>query len=299
MKIKTKRYYIYYSAAVFGFVVAILPLKLGFWLGDLLAKLAYAFFKGERETALTNLRSAFPEKTDGEREKIAKGVFANLFKSWIELLSIYKLNRKNLDRWITVEGLEKTERALSKGKGFMMLAGHFGNWELIGIFFSLMGYPSNIIARRIYFDKYNSFITKVRASKKVNVIYRDESPRKILRALKNNEALGIVADQDIDSIDGVFVDFFGKPAYTSTAPVALAMASGAELIPGFLIREGNRHRLVVEDPIEIEEKPTKEETVRFNTQKWSRIAESYIRKYPEQWVWIHNRWKTKPDGFSK
>ena len=103
----------------------------------------------------------------------------------------------------------------------------------------------------------------------------------------------LLADQDVDSVDGIFVDFFGKPAHTPKGPVALALATGAPLVPCFMIREKNCHKLVLEDPIELEEKSDKDETIKFNTQKWSRIVESYIRRYPEQWVWMHRRWKTK------
>ena len=295
MKIKTKRYYTYYILAIAGFCVAILPLRVGYWLANLMGKVAYAVLKKERGVAFQNLRDCFPEKTAAEREKLVRTVFTNLAKNGVELFNIYKLKKSNVDRWITVEGLEKTERALSRGKGFIMLACHFGNWELMSVYFSLIGYPSNIIARRVYFDRYDRFMQNLRASKGINVVYRDESPRKILKALRNNEALGIIADQDIDSIDGVFVDFFGRPAHTSTAPVALALATEAQIIPGFLVREkNNRHRLLIENPIEIEKKSTKEETLKFNTQKWSRVVESYIRKYPGQWVWMHKRWKTKP-----
>ncbi len=134
----------------------------------------------------------------------------------------------------------------------------------------------------------------MRASKNVNVIYRDESPKKLLKVLRKNEVLGLLADQDMDSVDGVFVEFFGKPTYTAKAPVAIAMASKAPLIPLFVIWGPKRHKLIIEDPIEIEIKATKEETIKHNTQKWTRLLESYIRKYPDHWVWMHRRWKTKP-----
>ncbi|MBL7157132.1 MAG: lysophospholipid acyltransferase family protein [Candidatus Omnitrophica bacterium] len=296
MKIKTKRYYLYYLAAISGFIIAILPLRLGLYLANLAGGIVFAVAGKERKEALNNLRSSFPEKSDSEIEEIAKKVFSNLCKNAVELINTYKLNRKNLDRWIKTEDLEKAERALSKGNGIIILASHFGNWELLSFCFTLRNHATSVIARRIYFDKYEHFINRVRRSKGVKVIYRDESPRKILKALKNNEVLGILADQDIDSVDGVFVDFFGKPAYTPKAPVALAFASGAPLVPAFVVREGNSRRLVIGDEINLVEKSNKEETIKFNTQRWSRIVESFIRKYPEQWVWMHRRWKTKPDG---
>jgi KDO2-lipid IV(A) lauroyltransferase len=125
------------------------------------------------------------------------------------------------------------------------------------------------------------------------VIYRDESPRKMLKTLKKNWIVGIVADQDVDSVDGVFVNFFGHQAYTPSGPVALARASGAVLLPVFIIREGDGHTIAIDEPIELRDTDDKEADLIYNTQKWSNVVESYIRKYPDQWVWMHRRWKTK------
>ena len=128
-----------------------------------------------------------------------------------------------------------------------MLSCHFGNWDLQAMYFALTGRPINVIARRIYFNKYDDFINKARRSKGVNIIYRDESPRKILRALKRDETVGVLADQDVDSVDGVFVNFFGHLAYTPKAPVALALATGAALIPCFTVRDGMGYRYIIEE----------------------------------------------------
>lgn len=295
MKIKTKRYYAYYLACVARFFIGILPLKFALGLGEVVGRIVFAIAKKERKNALINLRNSFPKKSDAEIERIAKAVFTNLCKNVIEWMGSYKLNKRNIDFWVKDEGFEKVRQVLLKGKGGIMLASHFGNWELISIYFLLKDCPGTVIARRIYFDRYDKFINRVRTSKGVGVIYRDESPKKILRVLKNGGLIGILADQDVDSVDGVFVDFFGKPAYTPKAPVAFSLASGAPLIPCFMIREKNRYRLIVEDPIVPIQRSTKEETIQYNTERWSRLIESYIRKYPEQWVWLHKRWKTRPD----
>ncbi|MGB2705728.1 MAG: lysophospholipid acyltransferase family protein [Candidatus Omnitrophota bacterium] len=297
MKIKTRRYYLYYLAKVGGLLISILPLKVGLFLAGLTGKATFAVLPKARRETLDNLKNAFPEKKDTEIERIAKEVFSNLCKNAVEMASYRKLTSRTLDRWVVSDGAyEKIDRALSKGKGVIMLASHFGNWELISAYFTLKGYRGTVIARRIYFYKYDEFINRLRSYVGVGVVYRDDSPKKILKVLKKNEMLGVLADQDVDSVDGVFVDFFGRPAYTPKAPVALALASGAPLIPCFMIREKNHHRLVLEDPIELEEKSDKEETIKFNTQKWSCVIESYIKRYPEQWVWMHRRWKTKPEN---
>lgn len=293
MKIKTRRYYIYNLAVIGGFLIAVLPKKLSLYLADRVGKIVFRILKKERLKMIDNLKSSFPEKTDAEIESIAKEVFSNLCRHAVELLNLYKLNRTNLDKWVKPEGLEKVDKVLSKGKGIVVLSSHFGNWELQAIFLALMGYRPVVIARKVYFDKYEAFISKARRSKGVEVVYRDESPKKILKALKKNRLLGILADQDVDSIDGVFVEFFGRQAYTPKAPVSFALASGAALVPGFTVKEGSHYRYIFEDPIEFEKMPTKEETIKVNTQKWTRVLESYIRKHPGHWVWMHKRWKTK------
>ncbi len=294
MKIKTVRYYVYNLAVIGGFLVAMLPIRLGLFLANLVGMIGFKIIPKYRNQACESLRIAFPEKSDSEIKKIARDVFINLCKYGVELLNIYKLNSKNLSRWIKPEGFEKVEKALEKGKGVLMLSSHFGNWDLQAMYFSLTNHPIDVIARRIYFNRYDNFINKARRSKGMGVIYRDESPRKILRALRDNKAIGILADQDMDSVDGVFVNFFGRPAYTAKAPVALSLASGAPLIPCFTVRDGDHYRFIIEDPIEIEEKEDKQKTIEFNTQKWTSVLEKYIRKYPTQWVWVHRRWKTSP-----
>ena len=295
MKIKTRRYYLYIFARIGMFFIAILPLKVGLYLGHLVGGLIYKFSDKERRNATQNLKKAFPEKTDAEIERIAREAFSNVCKNAIEWINSYKLTEKTADKWVIHEdGLDKIRQVLAKGKGGILLPSHIGNWELISLYFPLKGCYGTVIVRRIYFDGYDKFINKMRTSRGTGIIYRDESPKKILRLLKKGKLIGILADQDMDSVDGVCVNFFGRPAYTPKAPVVLSAATGAPLIPCFVIREKNGHRVIVEDPIEVIDKGDKEETIKFNTQRWSDIIESYIKKYPEQWVWMHKRWKTKP-----
>jgi KDO2-lipid IV(A) lauroyltransferase len=168
------------------------------------------------------------------------------------------------------------------------------------IFIKLKGYEGGVIARRLYFHKYDKFIVNLRRRFDVPIIYRDESPKKILKVLKDGGVLGILADQDMDSVDGVFVDFFGRSAYTPTAPVKLGMVTGADLLPAFMIRKkDNTFKLMIEKPIEIPEEKGTDEDVKRYTQAWTDVLEKYIKKYPDQWVWLHPRWKTRPTAKEK
>lgn len=294
MRYKYRRYFLYYLGRVFAFFVYLLPIGVGVRIAAFLGGCAYLALPKYRNMAIANLRRAFgSEKSPQEIRKIARGVFVNLAKSACEVVNFPKINEKNIDRFLKIEGVEHVDRSFAAGKGTIVLASHFGNWELLGMAFRVKGYPGVTIGRKIYFYKYDNFLNKLRKSHDVNVIYRDDSPRKMLKTLKDNWILGIVADQDVDSVEGVFVNFFGIPAYTPAGPAVLARVSGAAMIPCFVIRQKRGHLLKIEKPVELVDTGNKEADVVTNTQRWSNIVESYIRKYPEQWVWMHRRWKTQ------
>ena len=197
------------------------------------------------------------------------------------------------------EGLNKLRRELEgelkKGRGVILLTAHFGNWEMLALTTRVKGYPGSAIGRRLYFHKYDQYLNSLRKIHDVNVIYRDQSPRSILKVLRAGKIIGMLADQDVDSVEGVFVDFFGRPAYTPIGPAALAMASGASIVPAFMVRiESDKHVMMIDKPVEITDTGNKEADLLTNTKRWSDIVESYIRRYPDQWVWMHRRWKTRP-----
>ena len=300
MKRKAIRSVLYYLLIIARFIIRLFPLGLGLFIGGILGRLAYYIVRKERIKTLANLRLAFgKEKSEKEIRRIGREVFANLGKNLVELADFPKINKSNINTLVSENGLHKINKALGKKNGVIILASHFGNWELLAAYLTLKDYRGPVIARKIYYEKYDRLLNDLRASKNVEVIYRDESPKKILRVLKSGGMIGILADQDVDSVEGVFVDFFGELAYTPTAPVSLALATGAQILPCFLIREGNRRTFIVEDPIELEISGNKERDVAINTQKWSSVIESYLRKYPEQWVWMHRRWKTRPEDKNK
>jgi len=297
MRYKYRRYFLYYLGRVFAFLVYLLPLSISLKIVALLGRCAYLVLPKYRKITIANLSMVFArEKSAREIRKIARAVFVNLAKSACEVINFPKINEKNIDRFIRIEGIEHVDRSFEAGKGTIILASHFGNWELLGMTFRVKGYPGVTIGRKIYFHKYDEFLNNLRKSHDVNVIYRDDSPRKMLKVLKENRILGIVADQDVDSVEGVFVNFFGAPAYTPAGPVALARVSRATMIPCFVIRQKTGHILKIEEPIKFVDTGNKEADLVTNTQKWSEVIESYIRRYPEQWVWMHKRWKTKKNN---
>ncbi len=293
-KNKFYRHIIYYAVVAAQKVFSALPYRLGFSFGGTIGKITYHVLLKERKRTLTHLRTAFgDEKSVAEYESIGKRMFEHYGKTIAELGLIKKIIL-NIDERVRFEGLHHVDEALKAGKGAIIVMAHFGNWELMGAALAFKGYPCHAIARRIYFEKYNRLLSDFRATMKVRTIYRDESPKTMLKALKSNGIVGFAVDQDIDSVESVFVDFFGRPAYTATAPVRFAMLSGAPLIPSFIVREGMNHRILVQPPVPIDNTGNREEDVKVTTQRWVRIQEDFIRRYPHFWVWNHRRWKTSP-----
>ncbi|MCX5686284.1 MAG: lysophospholipid acyltransferase family protein [Candidatus Omnitrophica bacterium] len=295
MKFKVRRYLLYYLGRALAFLFCLMPLRAGLVIGGFLGRAAYHLLPEYRNITIDNLDLAFgKEKSPSEIKRIAKDVFRNLGKNAAELVNFPKINEKNIGDFVLLKNRQILDEAFRKGRGIIIITAHIGNWELMAAALRLNNYPGVTVGRKIYFDKYDKYLNYLRKTHDVNVIYRDDSPRKILKVLKENRIVGIVADQDVDSVEGVFVNFFGLAAYTPSGPAAIARATGAALIPVFIIRKNGRHELVIEEPIELVDTGDKPGDIIKNTQKWSDVIESYIRRYPEQWVWMHRRWKTKP-----
>lgn len=295
MKIKYRRYYLYYLLKTAFFVLSRVPLMVGLFIANALGDIAFFLVGKARNVAISNLDAAFGGD-HGSNVRIARKVFRNLVKNGAEWIKLFVLEPKDLGKLVTeIEGLEHVDAVLAKGRGAIVMGFHFGNWELLPIYVKNLGYKGAVVGRRIYFRKYDKFIVGMRNRFNVKVIYRDESPKKTLRELRDGGIMGILADQDIASIDGVFVDFFGRPAYTPTAPVKLAIAAKTDILPGFVVRKkDNTHKIVIEKPIGVSSADNTEEDVKRYTQEWTSVLEKYVRAYPEQWVWIHERWKTRP-----
>lgn len=292
-KFKLRRYILYYLGRVGAFIIYLIPLGVSLNIAAFFGALAFRLLGKYRRTTIENLKMAFgDEKTDEEIVGIARRVFENLAKGGVELINFPKITKEKLGELVTLKNAHILDEAYGRGKGIVLLTAHFGSWELLALTLRL-NYPGVTLGRRLYFDKYDQFLNRLRKVHDINVVYRDESPRRMLKVLKDNLILGIVADQDIDSIGGVFVNFMGRPAYTPGGPVALAKASGAALIPALIIREGDHHTLVIEKPVELVDTGNKEADLVTNTQRWSDVIERYIRQYPDQWVWMHRRWKTQ------
>jgi len=288
-----KRKILYFLVVVLRFLTFFIPFRLGQKIGSFLGYLSYFVVKKYRNTAIENIKTCFPEMKDSEVCSLTKRVFINQGKNFFEVLMFHRLNKKNVEKIVSFEGRSNLEKAFSFNKGVLILAAHFGNWELLGASLSIFGFPINVIARRVYIEGLERIITKIRMSKGMKVITRGErdSSYGIVRALHKNQAIGILIDQNTKSVPGVYVNFFGKKAYTPSGLAVLAIKTGAVVVPGFIIRQKNdTHRIEISEPVEIIKTGDISKDIEKNTQIFNDIIESYVRKYPEQWVWFHKRW---------
>jgi KDO2-lipid IV(A) lauroyltransferase len=300
VKHKFRKDILYWGAVGLLFMTRLLPSRLLYALGATGGFCAYYILRRERRKTVAHLAYAYgTEKGRAELKRIARTVFVNLGCNLAELALYPRLNDRNIHRIVSMEGKEILDREFRKGKGILIITGHIGNWEFIPTYFLALGYTGGVVARRVYYEKYDRLLVSLRRSKGFRVFYRDESPKAVLLTLRNNEVVGILADQDVRKLDGVFVDFFGKPAYTPTAPVLLAMKSGAPLIPARIVRNGRTHRIIIDEPLKLRRSGDKAADIRYNTQLWSDEIERYIREHPDQWVWMHRRWRTKPEDVGR
>jgi len=279
-------------ATIFQLLPRKVALALGVWIGNL----SYIVLKRRRRIAISNLKIAFAKKfSDQEIQRICRKSFQGLGKNLAEFLQFPQLTTENIWELVNVEGKENLDIALSQGKGAIIFVPHFGNWELTGLISGVL-IPNRIKA--IVFElrnkRLNQLVWKYRQHLSAELIPKKRAIRRIILALQQNCAIGFFADQDAGD-SGVFVDFFGKPASAVRSPMILALKTGAPILFSVCIRQPNNQHLVkIYEPFYIEISKNLEHDVQYNTERLLKILEREIRKYPDQWLWLHNRWKTQP-----
>ena len=296
-KKKPYRFWAYLAARLAAVILGWLPRGAAMALARFTGEAGYALVSRQREKTLRSLRTAFgAEKSEEEIRAIARGVFRNFAQTAVEILRFPRLTRRQIAELVDVgNAVETYQKLLAEGKGLIAITAHIGNWELLAGTFGLMGFRGAVIARKIYYEPYNRWVVSLRESIRVPTIYRDGASREILKVLGRNEIIGILPDQDIDSLKGVFVEFFGRPAYTPAAPVRLALQFGTPILPNFLIRKPDgRYQVILGEVIRPPKGDKSERVIQEYTAQWMRSFEKVIRDYPDQWAWMHDRWKTRP-----
>jgi KDO2-lipid IV(A) lauroyltransferase len=261
-------------------------------LGTLLGRLYFTCIGSHRRMALRNLRQAFPAMGEAEVTALARRVCVNFGKSAMEFLRIPVMSPEEIRRRVVFQGEEHLKASFTTGKGVILLTAHFGNWELMGSRLLLEGYPLDVIARNSELPSTTAIINRIRESSGMRVFPRGELLPAV-RALKDNRMLAILPDQH--DMDGIFVDLLGVPAKTAIGPAAIALRTGAVILPAFTFRQHDDTILVVFSPaFPAESTGDKDADVRALTTKINGIIETAIRQAPDQWLWFHNRWKSVP-----
>ncbi len=261
------------------------------WVGCRLVKFRYAIIKNHLEVAFGKTQSQEQIKS------LIDKVYLHLCLTLVEILQLPAANLPKLAQRVEIEGIEHIESALKQKKGVFILTGHIGSWEFAGIAFPKFGSKINAIGKEMKSKIGNIIIKLIRDDNGINTIPKKHSMKNILKSLKNNEVIVVMLDQNMTGKDGIFVDFFGHKANTMTALAVLAERTGTPIIPGYTYRENDcyHHKCVIEAQIKLEKKSeNSKQSIINNTQILTHKLESFIRKHPDQWIWLHKRWRTRP-----
>lgn len=282
-------------------VVAILG-RMPNWLArlkaGLLASLVYWALGRLRRVGLRNLALALPELPLAERKRILRGVYRHLGWQLVEFCRMARYTPQNTQSWIRTEGLEHYQAALARGKGVLILTGHLGAWELSSFYHSLMGFPMGMVIRRLDNRPLDAWVNGIRCMHGNRVLHKGDFARGLLKAMHEGSAVGILMDTNMTPPQGIFAKFFGLEACTASGLARVALKSGAAVLPGFMLWEADEGRYVLHfgPELEFSRSGNAEQDVHAATALCNQTIESWVRRYPDQWLWIHRRWKTRPAG---
>ena len=273
-------------------LVRALPRRASLRLGSGFGWLFYALHGRRRQLALDNLRAAFPSRTEDECLAILRGTFRHFGRHVVELIKFDAMNADEIMRLVEIEGEERVQQALAHGTGVMYCGSHFGYWELQLLVHSLRHTPVVVVARTLDNPLLERIIERIRARVGTRVVPRQGAVRGLLKALLKRESVVMMVDQHIQDRSAVTIDFFNRPASTTSALAVLALRTGAPIIPVFALPlPDGRYRMIYEAPIE---PPAADDPdpIRTYTQRCTDLLEMYVRRYPELWLWMHRRWRT-------
>ena len=277
-------------------MIGALPRGAARGLAAFVTKLLFSLQPRLKKTAEFNLRLAFPDWTDAQRAEVKRKMVRNLGWMAAEFARFPRLKKENIEELVILDGHENFLEGQRRGNGVLYLTGHIGAWELSSFAHALYGYPLHYMARPLDNKRLDALVNEYRCASGNRPIFKNESARVMLKILKDSGTIGILADQNTMPEEGVFVDFFGKSACTTTGIARVALHTGAAVVPGYAYWDVTiqKYRLRFEPALELIRTGDSERDIFENTQRFSKALEEIIRKHPEQWVWVHKRWKTRP-----
>ncbi len=277
---------------VVAFAFARLPLSVALGIGRGLGWIYGSAVRYHRRDALDALQRSFPEKSTAEIRDIADRMYANLGMNVMELFRLIDARGGYPGSLVETEGAEHMTEGLARGKGVIVLSAHTGNWDLLCTAAPAWGYPLTIITKRIKNKAINDVWMDIRSRYGLKFVPAHNSYRTCLTALRKNEIIGFILDQNMIRTEGIFVDYFGKPACTTPGLAYMSAQSGAPVLPVFMVRKPGGRHLVKALPLLEPPPDRKPETIHEHTQKYTRIIEDVVRENPDQWIWLHRRWRT-------
>lgn len=286
---------VYFGAEILFRLVNILPRRFTLWLGETLGAAAYLLIKKERLRALDNLHIAFGDSiTAGRRNEIARGCFVTFGRATIEAMRFRRHYQRQIRPDIEVIGEEHLKRAYERGKGVVVFTAHIGNFELLAAHVSRMGYKAAAIGREVYDKRLDKMLVENRAAMGLVNIRTDDSPRTIMRLLKEGYVIGFLIDTDSWRVAGEFTPFFGRPARTPIGPTQLGLISGAAFLPVFCLSfPGGRYQVICGEELVPQSHDRSRENVHRLTCRMTEIIEQTVRANPDQWIWMHDRWRNR------
>ena len=272
-------------------LVRVMPDSLVRGCGSVLGLAFYTFDRAHRRIAESNLAAAFPVRSADERGAIVRGAFAHFGRLLLELLKFSTLSPEAMLARVEFDGEECARLAYAQGKGVLFFTGHFGFWELHAIVHALQLEPIGVLARALDNADLNALLERIRQRTGNTVIYRQGTVRRVMRMLQARHGVAVLIDQHIQSRDAIYVDFFERPAATTSALAALALRTGAPVVPVFALPVGGgRYRMIYEHPVE-PPRADADEAIREFTQRCTDVLEMYVRRHPDLWLWMHRRWR--------
>src|ERR1700744_2431913 len=279
-------------------LLGLFPRRAARGIGAGVGALAYRILPRLRSVGTRNLEIAFPEWSEGQRQGVLRKLYRNLGWELAEFCQMPGYTPENTRSFLRYDGLERYVAARDKGKGVLIVTGHLGAWELSSFYHSLMGHSMSMVIRRLDNAKVDQLVNGIRCLHGNRVLHKDDFARGRLGAMRQGESVGILMDTNMTPPQGGFVPFFGHQACTASGLARVALKTGATVLPGFMLWEDAEQKYVLHfgEEIVFDRTGDDEADTITNTAKCTAAIEAYVRQYPDQWLWVHRRWKTRPEG---